>query len=270
MPHVIKVLISNWVLNAGGVAAGDEVGNAAANTGRCVPQNFGGTTIIHGGGPYGEDSVIGVEGSIRKESSVLCHAFSEGNIIIFAPATEWVKKQDGISIALSDELFASVLKEEHVTIVERVSHLEGVHNIGVFLNNLGLNLRREKSILIVAVVEDWSLNPAHGGPGDKEVTLSEDSLGAWVVLRHAAESTGADLFFAIIEEDGVLNYCEDSVGADGGALDGNLLFTIKGSLLLGSHVLGDGNREEVALALMISDCLHVHGLEELKLVHESL
>ncbi len=64
MPNVIEVLISNWVLNASGVAAGDEVGDAAANTGRCVPQNFGGTTIIHGGGPYGEDSVIGVESSV--------------------------------------------------------------------------------------------------------------------------------------------------------------------------------------------------------------
>ncbi len=269
MPHVVEVLSRNWVLNACGVAAGDKVGNATADARRCVPQNFCGTTVIHRRGPYSEDSVLGVEGSVRKESSVLCHAFGERNIIIFAPATEWVKEQDGISITLFDKLFASVFEEEHVTVVERVSHLEGVHNISVFLGDLSFDLRRKKSVLIVAVIEDWSLDEAHRRTGDEEVSLGKDSLGAWVLLRHATKCAGADFFLAIIEVDGVLDYCEDRVRTDGGALDGNLLLTLKGSLLFGSHVLGDWNREEVALAFMVGNGLHVQGLEEFYLVHES-
>ena len=92
---------------------------------------------------------------------MLGHTVSEGHVIILAPATEGMEKQDGIAVALSDELLAGVLQEEDVSIVEWVSDLEGVDDVGVLLNNFSLDLSRSQSVLVIAVVEDGSGNEAH-------------------------------------------------------------------------------------------------------------
>ena len=89
-----------------------------------------------------------------------------------------------------------------------------------------------------------------------------------MVGRHAAEGASADLLFAVVEEDWVLDDGENGVAADGGALDGNLGLALELGLLFSGHWLGDGDGEKVALALSISDRLHVHDLKELELVHE--
>ena len=91
-----------------------------------------------------------------------------------------------------------------------------------------------------------------------------------MVGRHAAEGASADLLFAVVEEDWVLDDGENGVAADGGALDGNLGLALELGLLFSGHWLGDGDGEKVALALSISDRLHVHDLKELELVHEPL
>ena len=91
-----------------------------------------------------------------------------------------------------------------------------------------------------------------------------------MVGRHAAEGASADLLLAVVEEDWVLDDCEDGIAADGGALDGNLGLALELGFLFSGHWLGDGDGEKVALALSISDRLHVHDLEELELVHEPL
>ena len=92
---------------------------------------------------------------------MLGHTVSEGDVIILAPATERVEKEDGIAVALSDELLTSVLEEEDVSIMEWVSDLEGVDDIGILLNNFSLDLSRSQSVLVIAVVEDGSGNEAH-------------------------------------------------------------------------------------------------------------
>ena len=271
VPDVVKIsAFLNWVLDTGGVTTGDEVGNSAVDTGRGVPHDLGGATVVHGGWPDGEDSVLWGEGSVTEESGVLGHTVGEGNIVILAPATERMEEEDWVSVALSDKLFTGVLEEEHVAIMERVSHLEGVDDISILLDDGGLDLLGGESVLVITVVEDGSADEAHGVTRDEEVSLGEDGLGLRVLLRHAAEGTGADLFLAVVEEYWVLDDSEDGVRADGGALDGNLGLALEGGLLLSSHRLSDGDREEMALALTVGDGLHVHDLEELELVHESL
>jgi len=90
-----------------------------------------------------------------------------------------------------------------------------------------------------------------------------------MLFGSTAEGTGADLFFSVCEESGLVHDSKDLVG-DSRALKGNSGFASKGFLLSGGHVVGDGHRHEVGLTVLVGNCLHVHGLEELELVHEAL
>ena len=92
---------------------------------------------------------------------MLGHTVSKRDVIILAPATERVEKEDRIAVALSDELLTSVLEEEDVSIVEWVSDLEGVDDVGILLDNFSLDLSRSQSVLVIAIVEDGSGNEAH-------------------------------------------------------------------------------------------------------------
>ena len=270
VPDIVEIVTSDGVLDTSGVSAGNEVSDTTVNTRRCVPHNLGGATIVHGRRPDSEDSVFSRKGTVFKESSVLLHAVVKRDIVVLAPASKRVEKQDRVSVASGNELLTSVLEEEDVTIVKRVPDLESVHNISISFDDLGLDLRWGHSELIVTIIESRSLNEAHGFTGDEEFALSEDSLGARVVLRHAAESASADLLLTVVEEDRSINDSENIIGADGRALESDLAGTSESLLLLSSHRLSDRNREEVALALSISDGLHVHDLEELELVHEAV
>ena len=63
-----------------------------------MPHDLGGATVVHGGWPDGEDSVLWGEGSVTEESGVLGHTVGEGNIVILAPATERVEELSLIHI----------------------------------------------------------------------------------------------------------------------------------------------------------------------------
>lgn len=90
-----------------------------------------------------------------------------------------------------------------------------------------------------------------------------------MLLRSTAEGTCADLLLSVCEESGLVHDSEDLV-RDSGALKGNSSFASKGFLLSGGHMVGDGHRHEMGLTVLVGNCLHVHGLEELELVHEAL
>lgn len=132
VPHIVEVTAFG-VRNTSGVTSRDEVSDSAADSGRGVPQDLGGATVVHGRGPHGEDDVLGVEGSIVKESLMLGHAGVKGDIVILAPATERVEEKDRVLVSLLDELFTGVLKEENVSIMEGVADLEGVDGISILL-----------------------------------------------------------------------------------------------------------------------------------------
>lgn len=84
--------------------------------------------------------MLGVDGAIVKESLMLEHAVLERDIIILAPATKRVKQEDGVLVALLDELFTGILEQEAVTIMEGVANLEGVDGIGTLSLDLIGNL----------------------------------------------------------------------------------------------------------------------------------
>ena len=152
MPDIVEVTVGLGVLHTCGVTSGNEVSDSAVDTGGGVPQDFGRATVEHGGGPDGEDGVLGVESAIVEEGLVLLHAVVKGDIVVLAPATERVEEEDGVLVALLEELNAGVLEEKDVSIMERVAHLESVNGISVLLLDGSLDLLGGHSIFVHAVV----------------------------------------------------------------------------------------------------------------------
>jgi len=234
-----------------------------------VPQDLSGATVVHGRRPHGEDDVVGRKGGVIDESLVLLHTGVKRNIVVLAPATERVQKKDGVLVAELEELLTGILKKEDVTVVERVSNLEGVDGVGFLGLDLGVDLSGGHSVGVNTIVELNVLNEVHGLTRDEPVTLLHNSVDLRVLDGAGTEGSSGDLFLSVGEEDGVVDDGEDIVG-ELGALDGNSLLVGELFLLLVGNILGDGNRHEVSLTGVVGDGVHVHGLEELKLVHESL
>ena len=222
MPHIVQVLsLDGWVLDTGWVTSSDEVGDSSINTGRGVPEDLSWTGVVHWGWPDGEDNVLRWEGSVLDEGSVLSHSVVKWDIIILAPSTEWVKKEDWVLVSELDELLSGVLKEEHVSIMKWVSHLEGIDGISALLLDLLLDLLWGKSPLVISIVEDNSLGESHALTRDEPISLGHKDLSLWMLWGEGTEGTGADLFLSVLEEDWLLNDSEDIIATKGSASEGN-------------------------------------------------
>jgi len=92
VPYIVKVTTFFGVANTSGVTTGDEMCEAATNTGGSVPEHFSRSTVVHRGWPNSEDNVFSREGAIINEGLVLIHTGVKRNIIIFAPATKRVEE----------------------------------------------------------------------------------------------------------------------------------------------------------------------------------
>jgi hypothetical protein len=92
VPNIVKVTTFFGVANTSGVTTGDEMCEAASNTGGSVPEHFSRSTVVHRGWPNSEDNVFSREGTIINEGLVLIHTGVKRNIIIFAPATKRVEE----------------------------------------------------------------------------------------------------------------------------------------------------------------------------------
>ena len=144
---------------------------------------------------------------------MLLHTLLERYIVILAPATKWVEKEDRVSISLLDKLLTGILKKKYVTIVERVSNLESVDNVSILGIDSSLDLAWRQSVLVISIVKHGSLEEFHSLARNEEISLSEDSLGLWMLIRHAAEGTSADFFLTVVENLGLVDDSEDLIRA---------------------------------------------------------
>ena len=87
-----------------------------------------------------------------------------------------MEKQDGVPVALFEELFSGVFQEKDMSIVKGVPHLESVHDIGISLFDLLANLAGGQSVAIHIIVEFDLRNESHLLSRDEEVSLSHNSL----------------------------------------------------------------------------------------------
>jgi hypothetical protein len=92
VPDIIAVTTGVFrMLQTGGVSASDEMSDTAIRTGRCVPQDFSGPTIVHWGRPNGKDGVFLIQSTIVKQGLVLSHSGAKRDIIVLAPTSQGVK-----------------------------------------------------------------------------------------------------------------------------------------------------------------------------------
>jgi hypothetical protein len=92
VPDIIAVTTGVFrMLQTGGVSASDEMSDSTIRTGRCVPQNLCGATIVHWGWPNGKDGVLLVQSAIVQQGLVLSHSGAKRDIIVLAPASQGVK-----------------------------------------------------------------------------------------------------------------------------------------------------------------------------------
>jgi len=200
---------------------------------------------------------------------VLVHSFLEWDIIVFAPSSEGVEEEDGVLVSLLLELNAGVLEEEAVTIMEGVADLEGVASIGLFGLNSFLDFLGGESVFVHTVVPHNLAEEVHLSR-DEPVVLVGDVVGHGVVGGEASESSSADLFLSVGEEDGVSNDSNGLATVDLGVAESDSFASGEGVLELSGDVLGDGDGEHVTFALSVRDGLHLERFNELEFVHESL
>lgn len=186
---------------------------------------------------------------------MLGHTRIERHVVILAPSTEWVKKEDWVLESLLEELFAGVLKQEDVSIMKWVSDLECVDGVSVLLLDHFRDLGGSLSVGVDAVVECHSFGKA-GWARDEEVTLCDDGLCLGVLCGPGSECSGADLFLSVVEEDWLADDGENVV-ADGAALDCNRILALQFFLLFSGHGLGNWAWHQMSCSDGVSDCLHL-------------
>jgi len=99
VPDVIAVAVGVFgMLQTGGVSASDEMRDSAIRTGRCVPQDLSGATIVHWGRPNGKDGVFLIQSAIVQQGLMLPHSWAKRNIIVLTPASERVKQEDRVFV----------------------------------------------------------------------------------------------------------------------------------------------------------------------------
>ena len=238
VPHIVAVFSTIGVLDSSWVTTSNEVSDAASNTGAGVPKDFGGTTVVHGAGPDGENDVFAGKSSVVNKSLMLVDTRSKGDIVVLAPSTEGVKEKDWVLVALVDEVNTGLLEEENVSVVEGVAYLEAVDGVGTTGLDLFVDFVGSVSVLVHAVAELDTGGEVHARSGNEPVALRVDGIGLRVFEAEATESTSADFFLSVFEEDCVVDNSKNCV-ADGAALNGYFLLASEGYLLLVSDVLSD-------------------------------
>lgn len=146
-----------------------------------------------------------VKGTVVNEGLVLFNSGGERDIIILAPSTEGVEEEDGVLVALGNEVKSGLLEEEAMSVMEGVSHLEGKDGIGVHGLSSVRDFLGSHSVLIHLVIPHDLSNEVHGLSRDEPVSLSHDVFSIRVSFLETSESSGADLFLSVFEEDGCIN-----------------------------------------------------------------
>jgi hypothetical protein len=150
--------------------------------------------------------VVLVDSTIINESLMLLDSGTKRNIVILAPSTEGVEEEDGVLVALGNEVKSGLLEEEAMSVMEGVSHLEGKDGIGVHGLSSVRDLLGSHSVLIHLVIPHDLSNEVHGLSRDEPVSLSHDVFSIRVSFLETSEGSGADLFLSVFEEDGCINY----------------------------------------------------------------
>jgi len=200
---------------------------------------------------------------------MLSHSVVKRDIIVFAPSTKWVQKQNWVFKSFCQKIGSGCIEHKNMTIMKWVSNLECIHSIGLSINNSLVDLFRSHSVSIHTIIEFNISQKSHAFTWHKEVTLSQDYFNFWMRLSKSTKYSGGNLFFTVIEEDWLFNDSKNLIGYLG-AFDSDFSFAFKPSFFFSSNCLGDWYRKKMLLAFAIGDLFHVNNFQKFFLIHESV
>ena len=64
-----------------------------------MPEHLGGTSIIHRGGPDGQDDMLWVQSAVIEQGLMLLHSSVKWDIIVFAPSTKRVQEKNWVFVS---------------------------------------------------------------------------------------------------------------------------------------------------------------------------
>jgi hypothetical protein len=198
---------------------------------------------------------------------VLLHSGVEWDVVVFAPSSEGVEQKDGVLVALFQQLLSGVFQKQNVTIVKGISNLESIYSISIFGFDLSADLLRSESVLVEAIIEVDDGHATQGLSCNQEVSLSHNSFHLVVLGTQSSESPCTYFFLSVFKESGLFNHSQNLIGYFGASQSDSLL-VFKSSLLLFGDGLGDGDGEQVFVALFVSNCLHLDHFKNLHFIHE--
>jgi hypothetical protein len=84
--------------------------------------------------------VLRWEGRVVNEGLMLLHSSVKRDIVVLAPSSKRVEKEDWVLVSLLHQLLSGVLKEKDVSVVKWVSNLESIDGISASLKSLSIDL----------------------------------------------------------------------------------------------------------------------------------
>ena len=92
---------------------------------------------------------------------MLSHSVVEWDVIILHPASKRMEEKDWVLVSHLDQLLPSVLQQEAMSVMEWVSHLEGINGISSSLLSNIVDLLRGKSVLVHTISKFDVLGKSH-------------------------------------------------------------------------------------------------------------
>ena len=196
---------------------------------------------------------------------MLSHPIVKRNVIILHPATKRMEQKKWILVTFFDKLFSCVFQQKTVTVMERVSYLKCINGISTsFLCNLTY-LSWSHTILIHAIIKLDFASESHWWTWNQIITLLPYTPNFWMILRMSSKSLGTNFFLSIIENLWLFNNCHYLILP----CERNSIMSFKLLFLLCSDMLSNWNWKNMSLTIFISDCIHIHTLNQFLFIHKS-
>lgn len=243
MPNIITVFaLVIWMFHSCRIATRNKMRNIAVGSGRGVPEYLGRSTIIHRRRPNCKDSVVRNECAIVKQRLMLSHSVVQWNIVILAPSAERMKQQNRVLVPLGKQLLTRIIEHKHMTVMQWISHLEGIDCISIPVFDCFVDLLWRHSVMIHSVVELDISNEMHALARNEEVALCENSFDLRMRLAKRAKHAGRDLFFPVLKKDWLFNDGQQVIRKLR-ALDANFAFALESLFFFSSNMLSDWDTE---------------------------
>lgn len=108
-------------------------------------------------------------------------------------------------------MFSGILQKHDVSIVKRVSNLEGIDSISILGLDSLVDLSGSKSVVIESIIEFDFSDASQSLSSDQEISLSHDSFNFVVLGTQGTKYSCTDLFLSVLKVNWLFNHSQDLV-----------------------------------------------------------